>query len=133
MDLPKTIRVIALFTIFSTCSGFHHYWTNPEKITDYQQFSKNFTENGNQLQILEHTITPYDVSPEQLKLIGRYVFLAPKENNVYLVGFERTIDKSEEASRIINELISSNVVTSIYKVRRQEPSSFRLEKFVTIG
>lgn len=50
------------------------------------------TLSSNQLQILEHTITPYDVSPEQLKLIGRYVFLAPKENNVYLVGFERTID-----------------------------------------
>ncbi|XP_058454911.1 uncharacterized protein LOC131432582 [Malaya genurostris] len=133
MNNNLVLKCVALFVslIHVTSAFYSPPAMAPEKVSDYQQFVKNVTENGLALRILEHTVTPYDVNPDQLKLIGRYVFLAPQENNLYLVGFEETIDKSDAAKTIISELVRKNSVTSIYKAQR--PKAVHVEKFIAFG
>ncbi|XP_055548242.1 uncharacterized protein LOC129731900 [Wyeomyia smithii] len=120
-----TCLIIITYLTVGSCF-FYQPAAFTEKITDIQDFASNVSENRLPLRILEHTITPYDMNPEQLKLIGRYVFLAPQENNLYLVGFEETIDKSDAARRIISELVKKKSITSIYKSQRAK--SIRVDK-----
>ncbi|XP_053691128.1 uncharacterized protein LOC128739657 [Sabethes cyaneus] len=121
------ISLVAVFLTASSCF-FHPPPVFTEKITDIPEFAANVTDNRISLRILEHAITPYDVNPEQLKIIGRYVFLAPEEDMIYLVGFEETINKSDAAKRIIRELVKKNSITSIYKSQRAK--AVRVEKVV---
>ncbi|XP_055605161.1 uncharacterized protein LOC129753367 [Uranotaenia lowii] len=91
-----------------------------ERIVEGESFLLNLTSNPSapSLRILEHTITPHDVSLEQLKLTGRYVLLAPEEDNMYFVGFEQTVNKNTAAKEIISDLIQKHAITSVYKVKR---------------
>ncbi|XP_055644698.1 uncharacterized protein LOC129780441 isoform X2 [Toxorhynchites rutilus septentrionalis] len=120
--LLNTIVLVLVLVFSNLVNGFHYRSaTVAEKITNHQELMGNLTGSSSSLRILEYTITPYDLNPEWIKLVGRYVFLAPRENNLYFVGFEEKIYKSN-GSKIVTDLISKNLVTNIFRVQREKLS-----------